>query len=198
MSSPSRQAWFWAVQALTTARVVLAFLFVSLSPFATLRFLVAALYAMAWITDFFDGRLARSRQVTSQFGGAMDVFGDRYLTVLSLMYVGFRGVSLAVLGVILLREVYSVAMRMVQIEGRGIMMSNPKVGGVVHIVIGVGTLNFICQPQAHASLLFQVPFLLVAIFYALYFPWTITMSWQSIITSIKADLKKSCIPESED
>lgn len=128
----------------------------------------------------------------------MDVFGDRYLTVLSLMYVGFRGVNLIILGVILLRELYSVAMRMVQIEGRNIMMSNPKVGGVVHIVIGIGTLNLICQPQAQASLIFQAPFLLVAIFYAFYFPWTIVMSWPSIITSIKADLQKSYILDSED
>ncbi len=60
----------------------------------------------------------------------MDVFGDRYLTVISCLYVGFRGVSLVPLAIVLVREMYSVAMRMVQIDGRGIMIQNRMVGGL--------------------------------------------------------------------
>ena len=54
-----------------------------------------------------------------KFGGALDVFGDRYFMVISCLYIGFRGVSLIPLAMILLREIYSVSLRMVQIDGEG-------------------------------------------------------------------------------
>ncbi|MBV8686885.1 MAG: CDP-alcohol phosphatidyltransferase family protein [Alphaproteobacteria bacterium] len=186
---PSRITWFWAVQCLTLGRVLLAFLFVVLSPFPELRYFVASIYIAAWSTDFIDGRLARARQVTSRFGGAMDIFGDRYITVLSLLYVGHRGVSLPILAVILLRELYSVAMRMVHVEGRGIMVSHRIIGGFVHLTIGLGTLNLICRPEATVGTLDQAPFVIVSGFYLLYFPWTIIKSFPRIIAAIRNDLR---------
>ncbi|HEY0312290.1 MAG TPA: CDP-alcohol phosphatidyltransferase family protein [Allosphingosinicella sp.] len=184
-----RLTWFWTVQGLTAARVVLAFLFVSLSPFPDLRYLVAGAYTAAWATDFIDGRLARAHKVASRFGGAMDVFGDRYITVLSLLYAGVRGVALPVLGIILLRELYSVAMRMVLVNGRGVMMSNPKVGGVVHLILGGGTINLLCRPYTAVSTLDQVPFAVIASFYLVYLPWTILRSRGTIMVSVKDDLQ---------
>jgi hypothetical protein len=89
-------------------------------------------------------------------------------------------------------------MRMVKVGGRSIMISKPKVGGLVHVIIGIGTLSLICQPQAQATMIFQLPFLMVAVFYAFYFPWTIIVSWNSIITSVKADLQRAYILDSED
>lgn len=198
MGTLPREKWFWATQALTAARVALAFLFVILSPFAELWLLVASIYAVAWITDVLDGRLARSKHVTSRFGGAMDVFGDRYLTVVSLLYVGFRGVSFVIIAVILIRELYSVAMRMVQIDGRGVMMSNTTIGGIVHIVIGFGTLNLVCRPEAVVTLYSQMPFLLVMSFYLFYFPWSVVKSWSLIMSSIRSDLEKNERPAPED
>jgi phosphatidylglycerophosphate synthase len=128
----------------------------------------------------------------------MDVFGDRYLTVVSLLYAGFRGVSLSFLAVILLREIYSVAMRMVQIDGRGVMMSNPKVGGAVHIVIAIGTLNLVCRPGAMVTFYAETPFLAVAVFYLIYFPWTLVRSWSTLTKSIRSDLERAGPPASGD
>src|SRR4051794_39575591 len=110
-----RRFWFWTTQALTLARVALAFLFVVLTPLKDRWLLAALIYTAAWLTDFLDGRLARSKAVTSRFGGAMDVFGDRYLAIISLIYAAVRGVSLVAIAFILLRELFSVSMRMVQV-----------------------------------------------------------------------------------
>jgi phosphatidylglycerophosphate synthase len=120
----------------------------------------------------------------------MDVFGDRYLTVISCIYVGFRGVSLVPLAVMLMRELFSVAMRMVQIDGRGIMVQNRMVGGFIHAVIAVGTLGFIVSPLKSPNEWFYLPFYAIAIAYALYFPVTIYLSRKNIVASIRADLSK--------
>jgi phosphatidylglycerophosphate synthase len=149
------------------------------------------MYLCAGLTDFFDGRLARAKEVTTQFGGALDVFGDRYFSVISCLYVGFRGVSLVPLAVILLRELYSVALRMVQINGVGVMLQNRILGGIVHISIAVGTLGFIVSPTHLPSRWFFVPYYAIATLYVIYLPYSIYRSHKSIRASIMADLNKS-------
>jgi phosphatidylglycerophosphate synthase len=187
----SRRTWFWLTQAVSASRVALAFCFVILSPIPRLWAAAAACYAVACVTDFFDGKLARSKGVASRFGGAMDVFGDRYLTVISCLYVGFRGMSLIPLAVIMIRELYSVAMRMVQIDGQGIMVQNRIVGGFVHTAIALGTLGYIASPLRMPNPYFNVPFYLLAAAYLIYFPATIFVSRHRILQTINADLEAS-------
>src|SRR5581483_7194834 len=97
----AKQPWFWLAQSLTIARVAFVFGFVVLSPFPRLWPATASLYLCGLLTDFFDGRIARAKGVTTQLGGALDVFGDRYFSVISCVYVGFRGVSLIPLAIII-------------------------------------------------------------------------------------------------
>lgn len=130
--SKAQAAWFWTVQIVSLARVGLTFGFVVLVPLPDLWLYAWLVYLFAGLTDFFDGRLARARGVVSRFGGALDVFGDRYFCVISCMYVGFRGLNMIPLAIILARELYSVALRMVQIDGQGVMLQNRFLGGVVH------------------------------------------------------------------
>jgi CDP-diacylglycerol--glycerol-3-phosphate 3-phosphatidyltransferase len=149
------------------------------------------MYLCAGLTDFFDGRLARAKGLVTQFGGALDMLGDRYFSVISCIYVGFRGVSLVPLAIILLRELYSVALRMVQIDGKGVMLQNPMLGGYIHTAIALGTLGFIACPRHDPSIWFFVPFYVVAFFYVFYLPYSIYRSRKRICDSIRSDLDKS-------
>lgn len=187
----ARRGWFWVVQSLSIARVVLVFGFVVVCPFPSWWRAAWAMYLCAGLTDFFDGRLARAKGLTTRFGGALDVFGDRYFSVISSLYVGFRGVSMVPLAVIILRELYSVALRMVQIEGRGVMLQSRKLGGLVHTMIAIGTLGFIASPGQAPSIWFFMSFYAVASFYVLYLPYSIMMSRKRIWASIKADLDEA-------
>lgn len=191
MDSATRWRWFWATQALSIARVVLAFLFVVISPFTGRWHLAAIIYLVALSTDFIDGRLARSKQVTSRFGRAMDLFGDRYLTIVSLLYAAVRGVSLVAIAAIILRELYSVSMRMVLLDGQGVMVSSSKIGGLVLVTIALGTLNLLGHPNAEVTPYYQAPFVLVAVFYAFYFPWTLRISWHRLRQAINSDLERT-------
>jgi phosphatidylglycerophosphate synthase len=191
MDSATRFRWFWVTQALSIGRVVLAFLFVILCPFANIWPFVASIYIVALATDYFDGRLARSKGVTSRFGGAMDLFGDRYLTIASLLYAAIRGVSLIVIAAIILRELYSLSMRMVTVQGHAVMVSSSKVGGLVLVVIAFGTLNLLCHPHVDISPYYQAPFVAVAVFYVFYLPWTLSASWSLLWTAISSDLEST-------
>jgi len=184
------QIWFWVAQGLTIARVVLVFGFVVLSPFPNLWPITTAIYLCAWLTDVFDGRVARAKGVVTHFGGALDIFGDRYFLVISCLYVGFRGVSLVPLAIIVVRELYSVAIRMVQLDGKGIMLHNRTLGGIVHILVAAGTVGFITSPRHVPLIWFFVPFYAIASFYLFYLPYSIYKSRKRILTSIISDLDK--------
>lgn len=188
----TRQSWFWVAQGLTIARVALVFGFVVLCPFPNLWPATGTIYLCAGLTDVFDGRVARAKGVVTHFGGALDVFGDRYFLVISCLYVGFRGVSLVPLSIILVRELYSVALRMVQIDGKGIMLHNRTLGGIVHILVAVGTVGFIASPRHDPVIWFFVPFYAIASFYLFYLPYSICKSRKRICASITADLDKAC------
>lgn len=188
MDDAARRRWFWATQALSAARVILAFLFVVLSPFTEWWPLVAVIYLAALSTDFLDGRLARSKQVTSRLGVAMDALGDRYLVVVSLLYASIRGVHLAVVGIIIARELYSLSMRMILVDGQGFMFTSRTVGGLTLVIIALGTLNLLCHPEASTAPYYQAPFAAVAIFYLFYFPWTLKVSWHRLLRAISSDL----------
>lgn len=187
----TRRIWFWVVQSISIARVVLVFGFVVLCPFPNLWLVTWTMYLCAGLTDLFDGRLARAKGLVTRFGGALDVFGDRYFSVISCLYVGFRGVSLIPLAIILFRELYSVALRMVQIDGEGVMLQNRILGGIVHTIIAIGTLGFIACPSHEPSIWFFAPFYVVASCYIFYLPYSIHKSSKRIWASITADLDKA-------
>ena len=176
---------------MSIARVALVFGFVVLCPFPNLWPATSTIYLCAGLTDVFDGRVARAKGVVTHFGGALDIFGDRYFMVISCLYVGFRGLSLVPLAVILARELYSVALRMVQIDGKGIMLHNRTLGGFVHTIIAIGTVGFIASPRHDPVIWFFVPFYAVASFYFFYFPYSIFKSRKRISASIRADLDKT-------
>lgn len=190
MHSGKRQIWFWVAQSLTIARVALVFSFVVIAPFQHFWPVATAIYCCAWLTDVFDGRVARAKQVVTNFGGAMDIFGDRYFLVISCVYVGFRGVSLVPLAIIVARELYSVALRMVQINGEGVMLHNRTLGGIVHILVALGTVGFIATPRHDPLIWFFAPFYAIAFLYLFYFPYSIYKSRKRIWNSIISDLDK--------
>lgn len=186
----NKKFWFVAVQTITILRVVLAFIFIVLAPLPDLKWFASAAYFFALSTDFLDGRLARAKGVASQIGGAMDIFGDRYLLVISCLYAGFKGVSFGVLAIILVRELFSVAMKMVTYRNKPIVVSNRKIGGAVHTMVGIGVLCIVLRPTAPIDFLSNAPFVIVAVFYCVYFPVTLYKSRQAIAASINADLQK--------
>jgi phosphatidylglycerophosphate synthase len=191
MVDPTRKrwTWFWVAQGLTIGRVVCAFLFVVIVPFAEYSRLAAAIYALAVITDVVDGRAARYGNATSTFGSAMDLFGDRYLTIISCMYAGFRGVHFVPLAIIILRELFSAIMRIVQINGQVVLGVNSVVGRIVLGIIWGSTFMLILNPGTNDRM-YHIAYYVIAIFYVFYLPYRIYKGIPNIKESVTSELMR--------
>lgn len=181
---------FVIVQIFTVMRVFLSFIFIIITPFTELKYITAIIYSLAVASDVFDGIIARKYNVTTKFGAAFDIYGDRYLLCISCIYAGFRGVETAVIGIILMRELFSATMKMVQVNGVPVMVANRPVGIFVHGVISLSVLAMVLAPELEPTTLIKSPFYVVACFYCFFFPYTIYKSWPKIMESVNSDLKR--------
>ncbi len=108
---------------LTLTRIVLVpvfMIFVSLTQFGTADFnpimylLAGIIFAVASITDFLDGHLARKWNMVTDFGKFADPLADKLLTTVAFIYMMRDGVcSPVVLCIILAREFAVSGLRMV-------------------------------------------------------------------------------------
>lgn len=84
------------------------------------------LFALASITDFFDGYIARKRGIVTVFGSFLDPIADKFLVVSSLIMLGAMGRIPAIVVIILvLREMYMTSLRLLATnEGLKVPVNN--------------------------------------------------------------------------
>tara|TARA_B100001971_G_C18268046_1_gene596784 strand:+ start:236244 stop:236912 length:669 start_codon:yes stop_codon:yes gene_type:complete len=98
--------------------IVIASLFIIkidfLTPFhSDLGWIAAWTFSIASITDFFDGYIARKRNIVTVFGSFLDPIADKFLTVSSLIMLQALDRIPAILVIILvLREMYMTSLRL--------------------------------------------------------------------------------------
>lgn len=97
------------VNAITYSRIIgIPFLFL-IRENSILLFIIASLM---FITDFFDGFLARKWNVTSTRGAILDLIADKFLVIVLLVYgVIFYEVNIILCILIVFREIYSMVIR---------------------------------------------------------------------------------------
>jgi phosphatidylglycerophosphate synthase len=185
----ARWSWFWIAQGLSIGRVVLTFLFVVIGAIPTYANATSIIYGLAVVTDVLDGPAARRGDVSTTFGVAMDLFGDRYLTVISCLYAGFRGVNFIPLSFIILRELFSAIMRIVQIDGDAVLGVNRNVGRITLGILWITTFTLTLQADPISPFL-AIPYFSIAAFYLLYLPYRIWKGLPKIRESIRHDLTR--------
>lgn len=84
------------------------------------------IFAIASITDFFDGYIARKRNIVTVFGSFLDPIADKFLTVSSLIMLGSLGrIPALVVIVLVLREMYMTSLRLLaNTEGLNVPVNN--------------------------------------------------------------------------
>ncbi len=130
---------------LTLARIVLVpvfMIFASLGKIGTLdysrgMYLAAAIvFALASITDYLDGHLARKWGMVTDFGKFADPLADKLLTTTAFLYMMYDGVcSPVVLVVILAREFAVSGLRMVAASAPGGKVIAANMWGKVKTVL---------------------------------------------------------------
>lgn len=104
--------------------VILACLFlgdldlVSINQFDQILFHSAAwIFVIASITDFFDGYIARKRNIVTVFGSFLDPMADKFLVVSCLIFLqAMNRVHVFIVVILVLREMYITALRLMAVE----------------------------------------------------------------------------------
>lgn len=90
--------------------------------------IAAFIFAIASITDFFDGYIARKRNIVTIFGSFLDPIADKFLVVSSLlMLLALERVHPIVVIILVLREMYMTSLRLLAMT-EGINIPVDKLG----------------------------------------------------------------------
>ncbi|CAK1240946.1 CDP-diacylglycerol--glycerol-3-phosphate 3-phosphatidyltransferase [Fructobacillus cardui] len=86
--------------------------------------LAAIVFAVACITDFLDGQIARRKYLVTNFGKFFDPLADKLLVMTALIYLtAFHQVSAWVTAVIVIRELAVTGLRTLVVENNGAVMA---------------------------------------------------------------------------
>ncbi|CAK1242671.1 Phosphatidylglycerophosphate synthase (PgsA) [Fructobacillus cardui] len=86
--------------------------------------LAAIVFAVACITDFLDGQIARRKHLVTNFGKFFDPLADKLLVMTALIYLtAFHQVSAWVTAVIVIRELAVTGLRTLVVENNGTVMA---------------------------------------------------------------------------
>lgn len=101
--------------------------------------LAGVVFALASLTDYLDGSLARKRGLVTNFGKFADPLADKMLTTAALLYMVVDGVcSPVVLAVVLFREFAVAGVRMLAASKNKVIAAN--IWGKVKTVLQMATV----------------------------------------------------------
>ncbi|CAK1221428.1 CDP-diacylglycerol--glycerol-3-phosphate 3-phosphatidyltransferase [Fructobacillus evanidus] len=91
----------------------------------TLSWVLAAIvFAVACMTDFLDGQIARRKHLVTNFGKFFDPLADKLLVMTALIYLtAFHQVPAWVTAVIVIRELAVTGLRTLVVENNGTVMA---------------------------------------------------------------------------
>lgn len=82
-------------------------------------------------SDILDGYLARKFKLTSTGGKLLDLFSDKYLNCISIIFLIIEHYSLFPLLLILTKEIFVLSFRSIEIDGKFIISTNRILGGIM-------------------------------------------------------------------
>lgn len=94
-----------------------------------LQFLALLIFVLASITDFYDGRIARSRKEVSNWGKFMDPLADKVLTsAVFICFVGLSSLNIPawMVALIVFREFMVTGLRLVALERKTVIAAQKK------------------------------------------------------------------------
>ena len=109
---------------LTIFRMVLVFVFIKLFLADSLASMIAAcfVFAIASITDYLDGYIAKKYDLITDFGKIMDPIADKFLMLAAFyLFAGFGLISIWMFVVIAIREAGVTALRLIALKRKDVL-----------------------------------------------------------------------------
>ena len=142
---------------LTLSRIFLTIIFAALlyqnSLWATL--LAAVVFTVAALTDYYDGKIAKTRKLITDFGKLMDPIADKTLMLTAFFIFAQKGVIFVwMFGVIFLREVVVTVSRLLAAR-KGMILAAEKLGKI-KTVLQIVSVSLILLFLIFEKSLFQI------------------------------------------
>lgn len=118
------------IQLISIYRAVAIFMFIMFYTIIS-KEVNSLLLVTAIISDLIDGYLARKYNLTTEGGKLLDLFSDKYLNCISVIFLVIEGYSLLPLLVILTKEIFVLSFRSIQIDGTFVISTNRTIGGIM-------------------------------------------------------------------
>jgi CDP-diacylglycerol--glycerol-3-phosphate 3-phosphatidyltransferase len=146
----------------------------------------AWVFTVACITDFFDGYIARKRNIVTVFGSFLDPIADKFITVSSLiMLLSLGRIEAIVVIILVVREMYMTSLRLLAMN-EGISVPVNDLGKWKTATMMVGIPMLMCNEQW-----FFIPFPQVGIIFiyiaSIISLWSAVLYSFSMVQKLKAD-----------
>lgn len=133
-------------------------------PTAKIQIIAAVIFAMASLTDFLDGYLARKWQVVSNFGKFADPMADKILVMSTfIMLVGLDLVPAWVTAIIVCRELAVTGLRLLLVENGGTVLAAAIPGKIKTVSQMFAIIFLLCHMMLIGTYL-----LYIALFFTVY------------------------------
>jgi len=172
---------------ITLSRAITALVFISIAFIPEYTSLATILFIYACLTDILDGFLARKFSCSTKTGATIDLFSDKFLTIISLIYAIEKGLPIFPCSLAILREVFLLSMRSIYVDGKALFPPQRLLGTLMVIPIWSGTVmllqypNFINVPWR----MFYYFYWLIGGFACINLAYKIISNWKALIQSFK-------------
>lgn len=123
------------IQSLSIYRAVAAFIFMlfyTVIPSELNTFLLIT----AYLSDLLDGYLAKKYGLTTIGGKLLDLFSDKYLNCILIIFLIVEKYALLPLLIILTKEIFVLSFRSIEIDGKFVISTNRITGGIMSAMVG--------------------------------------------------------------
>ena len=102
--------------------------------------ITSLLLITAIASDLLDGYLAKKFKLTSTGGKLLDLFSDKYLNCISIIFLIIEGYKLLPLLMILTKEIFVLSFRSISINGNFIITTNRYLGGIMSFTLWLAVI----------------------------------------------------------
>ncbi len=111
------------------------------------KIFASIIFLYSCFSDILDGFLAKHYKCTTEAGKFLDLFGDKFLTIISIMFLSIKGMPIIPCTLIVLREVFLLSMRNVKNSGELLLPPQRILGGFTVFPIWLFTFFMILHPD---------------------------------------------------
>lgn len=155
------------IQLISVYRAVSMFIFILFYTVIPIELNIFLLVS-AISSDLLDGYLAKRFNLTTTGGKLLDLFSDKYLNCISIIFLIIEHYSLCPLLIILFKEIFVLSFRSIEIDGQFVIRTNRIWGGIMSGSLWAAVFLHICNMNTRYINVHMIILGIINFFYLIY------------------------------